>query len=292
MKPLNAMKREIMENLTSEETYDIKTAENSIRKHRKLRYSLLPYIYSTAYLNYLTGMPICRPMLLAFPEDSRCRQNHFPYQYMFGESILVAPVYGDFNTMEIYLPPGNSWIDYWDKRKYDGGQLITYNTVDPEKLPLFIRSGTFIPMRKEQNWIGAGEIWDPLTMDIYPDTAFSFTLYEDDGRTIYYQDGQFTKTIFECSLRSTETSIIINKSEGNYNGKPDERTLLLRLNMVESQPKTVTLNAKELKEVHDFDSLENELSGWTWDREQEIVIIKLSSKTSEESEIIVLFESI
>ncbi|MBL7114055.1 MAG: glycoside hydrolase family 31 protein [Bacteroidales bacterium] len=291
MRPLSEVKREIMEKLTNKVTYDIKTAENSIRKHRKLRYMLLPYIYSTAYVNYLTGIPICRPMLLAFPEDSRCRQDHFPYQYMFGEYILVAPVYGDFNTMEIYLPSGNNWIDYWDKRMYEGGQLLTYKTSDVEKLPLFIRSGSIIPMRKEQNWIEKGEIWDPLIFDIYPDEVSTFTLFEDDGRTIYYQDGQFAETIFECSLKSSEISIIINKSEGDYNGKPDDRTFLFHLNMIESQPETIICNAEVLKEVPDLKKLDNELCGWTYNRDQGIVTIKLFGKASEKSEIIVSLES-
>ncbi len=286
-RPLNTVKREIMEKLTDEGTCRIKTAENSIRKHRKLRYRLLPYIYSTAYVNYFTGMPICRPMLLAFPEDSRCKQDQFPYQYMFGESILVAPVYGDLNTMEIYLPKGCNWVDYWDKKIYTGGQVLTYKTTDTEKLPLFVRSGAIIPMRKEQNWIEVGEIWDPLTLDIYPDTTSSFALYEDDGRTTYYQDGQFAKTVIDCSKTLSEISIVINKAEGDYNGKPNDRNFLLHLNMVEKPPKTISLNAEKIREVHDINSLENEFHGWTYDGDQGRVMIKLFNKSYEGSEIVV-----
>ena len=113
-----------------------RTAENSIRKYLKLRYRLLPYIYSLAYDHYLTGMPMARPMDLAFPTDAGCREDHWPYQYMFGESLLVAPVYADLNSMEIYLPKGSEWIDYWNHRVYPGGSLIDYDTSDPEKLPL------------------------------------------------------------------------------------------------------------------------------------------------------------
>ncbi|MCB0731226.1 MAG: hypothetical protein KDC88_09345, partial [Ignavibacteriae bacterium] len=70
--------------ITLSDKEKLEIVENSIRKYRKLRYRLLPYIYSTAFENYLSGMPICRPMLLEFPEDYRCKQNQFPYQYMFG----------------------------------------------------------------------------------------------------------------------------------------------------------------------------------------------------------------
>jgi len=287
MRPLNTIKREIMEKLTDEETSRIKTAEISIRKHRKLRYRLLPYIYSTAYVNYLTGIPLCRPMLLAFPENSRCRQDHFPYQYMFGESFLVAPVYGDFQTLEIYLPPGNCWIDYWDRKEYKGGQLLTYNTTDAEKLPLFIRSGSIIPMRREQNWIEAGETWDPLILDIYPDRSSEFALYEDDGRTVYYRDGQYAKTIFECSRGSSETKIIINRSEGEYLGKPNARTLFLQVNMMKSPPSEVTLNSEVLTGLRDPGGPEKESDGWTYDSGQERVTIRFRKEASERSEIII-----
>jgi alpha-glucosidase (family GH31 glycosyl hydrolase) len=210
---------------------------------------------------------------------------------MFGNSILVAPVYGDFNTMEIFLPPGNDWIDYWDKKKYGGGQLLTYNTTDAEKLPLFIRSGAIIPMRKEQNWIEVGEIWDPLTLDLYPDTNSSFILYEDDGRTIYYQDGQFAKTLLECSRGSEQITLTINKTEGEYRGKPDMRTFLLQLNLDGSQPGTVTVNNKEVKKVPGPDSLEEEITGWTLDGEPGAMIIKLQKKASIKSEIVVFLIS-
>ncbi|MBL7111608.1 MAG: DUF5110 domain-containing protein [Bacteroidales bacterium] len=277
--------RQAFDELTEEQKELLPTAENSIRKHRKVRYSMLPYIYSTAYVNYLTGLPICRPMLLAFPEDLHVNRDQWPYQYMFGENLLVAPVYADLNSMEIYLPEGHQWIDYWDKTVFAGGQVIDYNTSDVEKLPLFIRSGAIIPMRKEQNWIETGEVWDPLTLDIYPAESSSFTLYEDDGRSIYYQDGQYAKTKIEYTCDTSQITIKLKKSVGEYKGKPEDRRYLIRLNMVTSQPKTASLNGREMPEADDLSPLENRSPGWTYDEQSGIVLIGFRHVTSEDVRI-------
>jgi alpha-glucosidase len=131
----------------------IPTAESSIRDNLALRYRLLPYIYSEAYRHYSTGFPIVRPMVLSFPDDLHFRFNRWPYQYMFGDAFLVAPVYADLNTMEIYLPEGTDWVDYWNKKSYKGGQTIVYDTSDVAKLPLFVKQGSVIPMRPSSEWI-------------------------------------------------------------------------------------------------------------------------------------------
>ena len=283
MAPFNCVQRKTMEEMTNEKTCKIKTAETSIRKHRKLRYRLLPYIYSTAYENYLSGMPLCRPMLLEFPEDYRCKQNMYPYQYMFGKELLVAPVYGDFNTMEIYLPKGHNWIDYWDKRVYKGGQMITYNTSDPEKLPLFVRSGSIIPMRKDQNWIEPGEIWDPLTIDIYPDSASAFLLYEDDKRTTFYQIGEYSKTEISCLQDTSEIKIKIGKSDGMYQGKPERRNFFIRINLIDEPPSEIKLNSTVLRRNDEYEMPDNFRPAWCYDMTTKTILIKWLAQCSEET---------
>lgn len=285
MTPLNSVQRKIMEDMTNEKTYKIKTAENSIRKHRKLRYQLLPYIYSTAYENYSTGMSICRPMLLAFPEDYRCKQNMFPYQYMFGEWLLVAPVYGDFNTMEIYLPKGYNWIDYWDKRVYKGGQMITYNTSYTEQLPLFVRSGAIIPMRKDQNWIETGEIWDPLILDIYPDSTSEFLLYEDDKRTTYYQMGEFSKTAIRCLQDPSKIEIKIGRSMGDYKGQPESRKLSVRVNLIREAPSEIMLNSTVIQKNDKNEALDVLLPVWYYDKDKKTLVVTVLAESSKEIKI-------
>lgn len=257
------------------------TAESSIRIHRKLRYRILPYIYATAFVNYLTGFPISRPLLLAFPNDLHCNRDQWPFQYMFGENFLVAPVYADFNSMEIYLPEGSTWIDYWDKTCYKGGQVIDYSTSDMDKLPLFIRSGAIIPMRGEKNWIETGDVWDPLIIDIYPEGSSSFSLFEDDKRTTNYQVGEFSKTPIICIHDSSKTEIRIDEASGDYNGKPENRNIILRVNLVDNAPAQVQSNTcKMVKHINIVDFNET-ASGWLYDSAKHQVLIKVETKTTE-----------
>ncbi len=257
--------------------------EESIKKHRKLRYRLLPYIYSTAYENYLTGMPICRPMLLSFPDDYRCKQNQFPYQYMFGESILVAPVTGDYITMEIYLPKGFNWIDYWDKKIYKGGQIITYDTRDVSKLPLFVKSGSIIPMRKEQNWIIPGEQDTLLTLDIYPSDSSSFVLYEDDGTSTLYQDGIFGKSKIECRNSSSAIHLELFKMIGDFSGKLSKRNIISKINFVNNEPIKVTLNDQQIVKTNNYENCEKKLNSWFYDKELKILFINNIISTDKDS---------
>ncbi len=225
------------------------SAERSIRKHRKERYKLLPYIYSTAYENYLKGMPICRPMLVAFPEDYLCFSDTWPYQYMFGSNILVAPVYSDFKTMEIYLPRENDWIDYWSKEVYKGGGIISYNTEDVEKLPLFIKAGAILPKTSERNWIEEEKQEEKLILDIYPvEGKTSFTLYEDDGKTIAYQNGAYSSIVIsQNQTKEGELIINIDKAKGNFKNKLSSRVWQVRVFDILNVYNSVSINGKKEK---------------------------------------------
>ncbi len=249
------------------------TAEKSIRKYLQLRYRLLPYIYSYAFVNYLTGMPVTRPLLLAFPEDYICSSDAWPYEYMLGENILVAPVYGDFNSMEIYLPKEFDWIDYETKEEFKGGGIITYNTSDINKLPIFIKKGAIVPMRQQSNWIDT-KVADIITLDIYPaGTISSFTLYEDDGETMQYQKGKFSKTIINCEKKN-DITVSIDKMEGNYKGKPASQLFLLKINDVLKIPKVVQIN----------NALE---SNWKYDADNKTVWVQIKKQTDTKSTIVI-----
>lgn len=256
------------------------TAENSIRKHRKERYKLLPYIYSIAYKNYLTGIPICRPMLIAFPDDYLCNSDTWPYQYMFGPNILVTPVYGDFKTMEIYLPRENDWIDYWSNEVYKGGGVINYNTEDVEKLPLFIKAGAILPKRPERNWIEEEAQEERLILDIYPSNNLSsFTLYEDDGKSIAYQKGDYSSIIISQSYSENgELIISIGKAKGTFNNKLISRTWNVRLLDVFDDYVSVSVNGEERKFMVNTDINETELPKKV--RFKEVVIKELLGKST------------
>jgi alpha-glucosidase (family GH31 glycosyl hydrolase) len=273
--------------LVNSTSQTLPTAENSIRKNLQLRYRLLPYIYSTAYQHYRTGFPITRPMLLAFPDDLHGKFNRLPYQYMFGDAFLVAPVWADLNTMEIYLPEGYGWIDYWSKRSYSGGQNIGYDTSNIEQLPLFVKAGSIIPMRPEAEWIDPSRPDDPLTLDIYPSAAPStFTLYEDDGVSTLYQSGQFATTLFASRIAADgNITISLGATQGDYRGKPATRTIVIDLNGIAVSPLRVFRNGVELAKTSVVGSLQNASEGWTYDAGQRVVTLKVVTKTSEQTTI-------
>lgn len=266
--------RDTIKTAIIEEAEQKETAEESVRKYLQLRYRLIPYLYSYAYINYLTGMPVTRPMLLAFPEDYICSSDTWPYQFMLGDHILVAPVYGDFNSMEIYLPKGYDWINYETKDIYKNGGFITVNTSDIHTMPIFVKQGAIIPMRQQTEWIDT-KIPDTLSFDIYPsDTPSEFTLYEDDGETMDYQKGAYSVTRIVSEKNDTTITVVINKTNGDYMGKPTNRKYNVRLNLVSEKPSTVTISgAKE--------------TDWKYDTIDKSVLIWFVKNAGDNTKIIV-----
>lgn len=220
-------------------------AEESIKKYLNLRYKLLPYIYTYARINYDTGFPICRPMMLAFQEDFRCAMNQWPYQFMFGEEFLVAPVYGDFNTMEIYLPKDENWIDYWSGEVFKGGGILRYDVSDVNKLPLFVKEGSIIPMENEKEWITKGEIPNTIFLNIYAGKDCEFLLYDDDRKSINYQDEEYGFTKIEIKKEREKSEIIINKMVGEFDNKPQSRDYRFSIMNLKFIPSELILQSNE-----------------------------------------------
>jgi len=148
-----------------------------LRSFIQFRYSIFPYIYSTAIESSLTGIPVIRSMYLAFPED----QNTFnkDLQYMFGCSLLVAPVYNENNMVTVYLPEGD-WMNINTNERYSGGRNILIES-PLEILPVFMKSGSIVPMIEAAERIPENFI-EQMTLSIYPDKEKSYyKLYEDEG---------------------------------------------------------------------------------------------------------------
>jgi alpha-glucosidase (family GH31 glycosyl hydrolase) len=263
----------------------VPTAENSIRKMLGLRYRLLPYIYSFAYEQYRTGYPIVRPMVLAFPDDLQCAYNRERYQYMFGDAFLVAPVWADLNSMDIYLPKGYDWIDYWTKEVHHGGQTISYDTSDVERLPLFVKAGSIIPMGQAAEWIDPAAAPGPLTIDIYPaEKPSAFTLYEDDGVTTRYQSGEYAKTSLKVSEEKGEIDVAIGAAIGEYKGKPESRRMALAINLLPQAPLKVLRNGAEMKMANNGDA-------WSYNPQNHTLQISFTKSASENTDIRIIRET-
>ncbi|MGD8245475.1 MAG: glycoside hydrolase family 31 protein, partial [Anaerolineae bacterium] len=155
-------------------------AEDIARRYLKLRYRLLPYIYSEAVRSSRTGLPMVRPMVLAYPSDPNTRS--LDLQYMFGESFLVAPIVTRTNRRQVYLPDGE-WVDYWTKGRVPGGRWIEVEA-ELDTLPLWVRSGAIIPMGPDMAYVGEKPV-DPLTLEIYyPSGNAELTVQDEDQTNI------------------------------------------------------------------------------------------------------------
>ncbi len=163
-------------------------AEQILVKYLKLRYRLLPYIYSLAFRTSQNGAPFMRALFMDFPDDPRVRD--IKDQYMFGPAFLVAPVTAQGLTeREVYLPAGTDWYDYWTNRRYEGG--ATVNAAAPlDTLPLFVRAGAIIPHGEPIEHTGQRQA--RIELHVYAGSDSTFDLYDDDGVTYNYEKGDYT----------------------------------------------------------------------------------------------------
>jgi alpha-D-xyloside xylohydrolase len=148
----------------------------------KERYRLLPYIYSMAAAISFDGSTLMRPLVFDFADDTEALKQK--YEYMFGPALLISPVTeAGVSSWQTYLPKTRGgWYDYYSGQHYDGGQTVT-TTVTKARIPVFVRAGSIIP-------VGGDEVL------VYPGADAAFTLYEDDGTTMAYEQGDYKRITF------------------------------------------------------------------------------------------------
>src|SRR5271170_1535720 len=162
-----------------------KQAEVILDKYLRLRYQLLPYIYSLAYHTYVTGAPYMRALFMDFPEDPKVAD--IPDEYMYGPAFLVAPVTEQGATSRtVYLPTGCDWYNYWTNERLRGGQTIVADA-PIDTLPLFVRAGSIVPLGSAV--LNTQQPQAIASVRVYPGVDGSFTLFQDDGKTYAYEKG-------------------------------------------------------------------------------------------------------
>jgi alpha-D-xyloside xylohydrolase len=162
-----------------------KQAEPILEKYLRLRYQLMPYIYSLGYQTWLTGAPFMRALPLDFPADPKVADLRD--EYMFGPAFLVAPITDQGATSrEVYLPAGSDWYNYWTNERVKGGQTITVQA-PIDTIPLFVRAGSILPLGAPVE--STHEVQAIEHVRVYPGADASFTLFSDDGKTYAYETG-------------------------------------------------------------------------------------------------------
>ena len=276
------------------------------RMYLKLKAQLMPYIYTSAASaanidtgNGDTGLPMIRAMALADDSDYAA-SNATMYQFMFGDEMLVAPIYQDTNAddegndirNDIFLPGDSNdiWIDYFTGDQYRGGQVVNNFDAPLWKLPLFVRNGAIVPMYEENNNPKPISETNPTGLDktqrlveFYPYGSTEYTSYEDDGSSITNnleedeEYGTISNIDYNGSVKTHFTSVVdeaaktatltAEASTGDYNGYDSMRNTQFTVNVSE-KPSGVQINGAagtEVDSLEAFEALGDNESGWFYD---------------------------
>lgn len=240
----------------------------------KLRYTLLPYIYSTSWDVSHNQSTFMRALFMDFVNDKQAWD--VTDEYMFGKAFLVAPVVqaqytpelvqkdlkenegwgnaskteagevavADFTqgkSMEVYLPAGTRWFNYWTNEMLEGGQNTTVATTF-NRIPLFVRAGSVVPVGPDVQYSGE-KAWDNLTLCVYPGADGSFTLYEDEFDNYNYEKGAYTE--IPMTWDDSKRMLTIGARKGEYTGMLVKRQFVVKT--ADGREKMVTYSGKKVQ---------------------------------------------
>lgn len=196
-------------------------ASRTVIDFNRLRYRLLPYVYSVAGAVTHDHASFLRPLVMDFPQDATARTLND--QYLFGPALLVAPVTEyRARSRQVYLPaaPGG-WFDFWTGTHHGSAGAI--NVSAPlERMPLLVRAGSIVPFGPDLQYTTEKPA-DPLTLYVYAGADGSFHLYEDDGVSYGYERGAFTRIPLEWN--DADRTLTIGARRGSFPGSLAKRTI-------------------------------------------------------------------
>ncbi len=246
---------------------------DAIEKFIRLRYSMMPYIYSVSWDVSKNNSSFIRALSMDFPSDTKTWNIN--NEYLFGKSFLVAPILNaqytpekivktdenegwnktennkkenslsdiDFTqnkTVKVYLPAGSDWFDFWTNEKHKGGHEIQ-KTLNLQVIPLYVKGGSIIPFGPDVQY-ATEKKWDNLTIKVYPGANADFILYEDEFDNYNYEKGSYSEIPFHWNEKSK--TLTIDTRKGKYPGMIDKRIFTLILPY--GQQKTVSYSGKKV----------------------------------------------
>ncbi len=231
------------------EPYHYPKQEDIIKKFIRMRYEWLPYNYTLAYENATYGLPLMRTLNFHGDNDNKDKYANISDEYLWGESVLVAPVMKDGARSRQVVFPSGLWIDWNNPAKvYKGGSTVTV-AAPLNTLPLFVRAGSFIPQYAKK--IENTAEYDPtlLTVKYFPAKEWSnYQLFDDDRISpTSLEDGQYQLTTFSGSKQGNEVYVNID-SEGEYKDMPELRMITLEI-VGTANPKGVELDGEKLRRM-------------------------------------------
>ena len=224
---------------------------DAIEQQIRLRYRLIPYLYSMAWQVTSANGSYMRPLFADFAQDKKVW--NMTDEFLFGRSILACPIVDpqyteekiirtdamtgwnrqnatdgsaagtiDFTatkTATKYLPKGAAWYDFWTGRRYGGGQTVTLETRF-DRVPMFVRAGSILPLGPEMQYVGE-KAWDSLELRVYPGADATFTLYEDEGDNYNYEQGKHATITMQWNDKARK--LTIGQRQGAYEGMLQQR---------------------------------------------------------------------
>jgi alpha-D-xyloside xylohydrolase len=203
-------------------------------KFLRLRYRLMPYLYSLAAMVTHEDYTMMRSLPFDFRYDPATYD--IDDQFMLGSALLICPVtkpmyyaaqstplHGISKSRAVYLPKDADWYDFWTGKRYAGGQTLIADA-PLEMIPLFVRSGSILPMGPVIQHTGEGSD-APVELYIYPGRDGHFTLYDDEGDNYHYEQGSFARIPVDWDDESRR--LTIGSQEGSYPGMPASRVFRL-----------------------------------------------------------------
>ena len=236
----------------------------------RLRYALIPYLYTQARRTYETGVSLLHPMYYEYPGSEEAYT--YTGQYFFGDDMVVAPIVTPVDTTdqlakkELWIPPGE-WIE-WQTGAVLTGPRVTSRSYALDEVPVFVKAGSIVPLQPDMMYTSEKPV-DPLILTVFPGKAGKTSVYEDQGNTVAYRNGEGTWLPVSMEKNSDgEIRVSIGPREGSFPGMLAERSYELRfLNQmsparVEVGGRPVDLTADEAK------------PGWRYDGERVTVIVR------------------
>ena len=234
-----------------------------MRKYFSLRTQLIPYLYTYAWRAHEDSMPLLRPLYLEYPQLEEAYRH--PYEYFFGEQMLVAPVLDASGEQAIYLPPGD-WRDFFSGKRYQGGTTLRAH-YGVDETPVFVREGAVIPGQRAGAYSDVRPL-DTLVLDVYGSGDGIFDLYEDDGVSLDF-DAQHAHTKIAHALGSDGANRLeIEPAEGSFPGQPALRSYELRIH-ADRKPSAISVDGRNA-------------GAWRWDAQRSVAILLVSARSIRE----------
>ncbi len=246
----------------------------AMREAFRLRYALIPYIYTASRRCFDEAIPLCRPLYLEWPEIEESYRR--PGEYLFGDDLLAAPVteQGDATgrsaATTVWLPPGE-WTHWFTGETFNGPcerELLT----PMDQIPLFARAGAIIPTAPAMRWSGEKPL-DPLTLHVFLGERGEARLYEDDGQGAGYQHGDCAWTRFAMRRQGGVMKLTLGAPEGSFEGMPSDRSVEVRVRDQWPARGVIVDGALLARCAPGGDN------GWWYDRSQLSIVIRLKRRS-------------